>query len=152
MIDKKFHICECGRNAYSFKRCGICRGKKYAENALKRKSERGGESGIDDLDNYFNFHIGNIIKTKACCAECGVRLPQIPDRKNVCHVLPKTTFVSIRSVHENCIYLCWQHHSEFDSTYEKAKKMKVWATAVSIFKTLKPLIKERHKILQHYED
>lgn len=152
MISKKTNVCPCGRNAYGYKECAGCRGKRYAENSKKRKDERGGESGIDDLDEYYNFHIGNIIKTKACCAECGVRLPQIPDRKNVCHLLAKSLFPSVRSLTQNCVYLCWDCHTKFDSNFDKAKTMKIWKSVAQTVKSFLHIVKERHKALQHYED
>lgn len=151
MLNKKAHICDCGRKSYGFRKCQVCRSKKYADNAIKRKSEKGGESGIDEIDDYFNYHIGVIIKNKVCCAECGVRLPQIPDRKNVCHLLPKSIFPSVRAIKENCIYLCWQHHADFDSTYEKAQKMKIWDYVKQKVSEFRHLVKERHKILTHFE-
>lgn len=64
MLSKKVHICDCGRKSYGFRKCQVCRSKKYADNAIKRKSEKGGESGIDERHIFSPSDLGNFFTIK----------------------------------------------------------------------------------------
>lgn len=146
---KKEHICSCGRKSMGFKQCVSCRQKKYQQNTQDRKNKQAEKDDNSDLDSYFEFHIDFIKKNECSCMECGVKLSN-PDRWNVCHILPKKIFKSVRSLLENSIYLCRTHHQEFDNTWERASKMKVWAIAVQKVKSFIFVVKEKHKILNHF--
>lgn len=149
-IKIKEHICHCGRKSKVYKECPQCRSKKYAQKSADRKNKLADKEDKSDISEYYNYHIENIKKTNAKCEECGVILFK-PDTWNVCHIIPKGVFNSVRSVKENCIYLCRQHHAEFDMTFESAKKMKVWATAINRFKQFAHLVKETHKYLNNFQ-
>mgnify|MGYP002738166452 CR=1 FL=1 len=147
MLNKKVHICECGRRSYGFKKCGVCRSKVYAEKSRERKREVAAQG--EDIGLFFERHIKQIEKLGSVCAECGCGI-KTPSSKNVAHILKKSIFKSVATEDLNILYLCWQHHSDFDSTFEKAKKMRIWAAAVGRVSQFRFLIKERHKYLQHF--
>lgn len=151
-ISIKEHICECGRKSKGYKQCGVCRQKKYAEKSANRRNEKSEKEDNTDLVDYFKYHIDFIKKNECRCMECGVSLKSSADEWNVCHVLPKSIFKSVRSIKENCIYLCREHHGKFDSNFVNAKKMKVWNHAKKIALSILHLVKEKHKILEQYKD
>ena len=144
-ILKKVNVCDCGRQAYGFKKCGVCRSKAYAEKSRERKAA----AGVNELDGFFERHIKRIENEKIRCAECGCSI-QNPESRNVAHILKKSIFKSVATEDMNILYLCWQHHSDFDSTFERAKKMKVWLLAVERVRGMKVIIKERHKDLWNF--
>lgn len=146
-ILKKVNDCECGRKAYGFKKCGVCRSKLYSERSKDRKVLSVG----DGVGSFFERHIKHIESQKLKCLECGIPLRNA-DSRNVAHVLKKSIFKSIATEDLNIMYLCWQHHSDYDSSFEKAKKMKIWSAAVGRVKQMSVLIKERHKDLSHFLD
>ena len=59
---------------------------------------------------------------------------------SVCHIVPKKLCPSTAIEPENWIELCQYHHSEFDSTFEKAAKMGCFAEAKRKFQLFKHLI------------
>lgn len=119
-------------------------------NQILRKNRKAFKESLNDLDEYFDYHIKEIIRVKAKCAECGIEIKE-PTRWNVCHILPKSIFGSVRSLKENAIYLCREDHATFDSNYDNARKMKIWRDVVAAYNNFKHLVKERHKILYFFE-
>lgn len=61
-------------------------------------------------------------------------------RWSVAHIVPKKLIPAVATHTDNWIELCWQHHSEFDATFEKAAKMKCFAEAKRKFDLFKHLI------------
>ncbi len=151
-ISIKEHICECGRKSKGYKQCGICRQKKYAEKSANRKNEKAEKEDNSDLVEYFKYHIDFIKKNDCRCMECNVPLKNGADTWNVCHILPKSIFKSVRSIKENCIYLCRNCHQNLDSSFTNAKKMKVWNYVKKTALSLLHLVKEKHKILEQFKD
>lgn len=150
MINKKIHICDCGRKSYGFRKCEQCRKKAYILNQINRKNKRADKESMGDLDNYYRHHIQTIHDTNAKCAECG-KLITNPTKWNVCHLLPKEHFPSVRSLIYNAIYLCRDHHTQFDSTYENAQCMNIWDLVKKKVQGFISLVKEKHKILHYYQ-
>jgi hypothetical protein len=148
MLNKKVHICDCGRKSYGFKKCGVCRAKSYNEKSKIRKANVSG--GGEDIGSFFERHIKELKNREVKCAECGAVITN-PDSKNVCHILPKSIFKSIATTDENILYMCWAHHSMYDSSWEKAKTMKIWPIVVSRVRAMSIIIKERHKILYNFD-
>jgi len=72
-------------------------------------------------------------------------------RWSVCHIVPKSLVSSVAYHPLNWIELCWQHHSEFDATFDKAAKMNCFAEAKRKFELFKHLIppEELRKINPH---
>ena len=105
---------------------------------------------MNDLDKYFNNHIEFMKKNNSRCAECN-EVIYTPSRWNVCHLLPKGIFKSVRSLNENVIYLCRLHHATFDQSYDSAKKMKIWNEAVLKVQSFLHIVKEKHKSLENYK-
>ena len=148
MLNKKVHICDCGRKSYGFKKCGVCRAKSYNEKSKIRKANV--SCAGEDIGSFFERHINGLKNRGGRCAECGAVIAT-PDSKNVCHVLPKSIFKSIATTDENIIYMCWAHHSMYDSSWDKAKSMKIWPIIAGRVRAMLPIIKERHKILHNFD-
>jgi hypothetical protein len=146
----KEHICPCGRKSKVYKKCTACRSKDYKKNTADRKNEKAGKENNDDIIEFYNHHIDKIKKMNARCEECSVIIFK-PDIWNVAHILPKEHFPSVRSHKDNCMYLCRLHHGKFDMSFESAKTMNVWETAVDRYKSFKSLVKETHKILNQFD-
>lgn len=64
---------------------------------------------------------------------------------SICHIVPKKLVPSVATHPDNFIELCWQHHSEFDSTFDKSKSMKCFAEAKRKFKLFEHLIPDSEK-------
>lgn len=72
-------------------------------------------------------------------------------RWSVCHIVPKKLIPSVATHPDNWIELCWQHHSEFDSTFDKAAKMKCFPEAKRKFELFRHLIpKEEMRKINHW--
>lgn len=150
MIKKKLHICECGRNSYGYKRCQSCRSKEYQKRIKHRKQETSKVLG-DNLAEYYTHHINKIQSGLYHCEECDTPIYKKTTSTNVAHILPKSVFISVRSLLENYLYLCGDCHSKYDSSYENAAKMKVWAIALNRLKAFLHLVREKRKELQYFK-
>lgn len=73
------------------------------------------------LAEFFAFH-GEVLLKGITCEECNEMIIN-PGTKNVAHILPKSKFPSVLGVLLNHLYLCWQCHSDFDSSWAKANVM-----------------------------
>lgn len=97
------------------------------------------------LDSFYHKHSGKV----AVCEECGRKLYEtLPI--NIAHILPKAIFKSVATNDNNFIYLCWEHHSQFDSSWANAQKMKCWNKALEKYNLFKDDIIEKHKILTFF--
>ena len=93
---------------------------------------------------------------KGFCSEPGCNKSTNPKsdeyyRWSVCHLVPKSLCPSVATHPDNWIELCWQHHSEFDATFDKAAAMKCFEEAKRKFNLFKDLIppEEARKINPH---
>lgn len=73
---------------------------------------------------------------------------------SIAHVVPKKLIPSVATHPENWLELCWQHHSEYDSNFEKASKMQCFAEAKRKFQLFKDLIppEQLRKVNPHLLD
>ena len=98
------------------------------------------------LGAFFQKHIEKVNK----CENCGFIIPN-PASKNVAHILPKSLFKSVMCNDDNVMYLCSDLdrmegkgcHDVFDSSWEKAKGMTIFPTAVERFKKFEHSIEEK---------
>lgn len=125
--------------------------KKYSSKGLlKRKEER------KKYPEFYHKHVLNIKETKACCAECGVRLKG--DVSEVAHILNKSNYKSVSTDDDNVIYLCsWQSpnncHSKFDnSSLDIFRDMLIYSRVCDMFSKLKERVKEKinFKIIERF--
>lgn len=100
-----------------------------------------------------NWYVEMRNKMTGYCAECGKKSLKDDNEKftwSICHILPKSIFKSVATHDANFIELCWLHHQQFDSSWNNAKKMYVFELAKEKVNLIKPLIKEKHKILDNF--
>lgn len=168
MDKNKLYPCEeCGTlvKIRSKGLCGGCRQKqrlgdgtlvtkKYTIKPIteKRKQKRSDERGC--LHAFFEFHITQLEK-KPFSEESGKIISE-PSATNICHLLPKRKeggFPSVQCVIDNCIYLTWEEHNQFDKllderNYTKLEELfpKSWKKACEKLKKLLPLSLERNKM------
>lgn len=113
----------------------------------KRKRERAG------LPAFFQFHVSQVTH----CENCGMEISS-PGAKNVAHILPKSSFKSVMTEPQNVMYLCSDLdlqegkgcHDLYDSSWEVAKTMKIWSTAVERFNNFKDKVKEKSIVLLNF--
>lgn len=77
------------------------------------------------------------------CIECGKSTNRNNDRYyrwSICHIVPKGLVPSAKVHPDNWVELCQDHHNEFDSTFEKASKMKCFQEIKNKFKLFKDII------------
>jgi 5-methylcytosine-specific restriction endonuclease McrA len=67
------------------------------------------------------------------------------------HIIPKEHFLSVKTHPYNILFLCDDCHSCYDSSWDAAKKMKVWDLAKKRFEFFEKSITETHKILDHFK-
>lgn len=142
---KKKQTCQCKVHTQGLK-CPICGLFKINTNSSNNST-----NGDAELEAFFQKHIGIISDKKLCCQECGTPIYN-PTKWNVAHILPKSKFDSVSTLDDNILYLCRTNgcHARFDSSWEAAKKMNVWPIALVAVNRFSSLIKEHHKILQHF--
>lgn len=107
---------------------------------------------MSDYKEFFDKHLKIIRNNKEVCQECGCKLKA--SYREVAHILPKSYFKSVSKNDKNIIYLCEQHHTEFDNfSNEKLKQMKIFPQITERFKQLKEIIEEKinYKIYDKYE-
>ena len=122
--------------------------KKKAAKMKQEKAERG--ENKTELQTWYD---GIMKKEDGVCWETGVNINKA-DKKgwhgSIAHVLPKEHFPSVATHPLNYIILSmWNGaHSNYDSSWSKASKMKVWPEAVDRFLQIYPSIarEERKKI------
>jgi len=105
-----------------------------------------------EIKEFFEKHVRAIKNNKETCKECGIKLKG--SYREVAHILPKSYFKSISKNDKNIIYLCEQHHTEFDNfSNEKIKKMNIFNQVSQSFKELLDYIKEpiNYKTYDKYE-
>lgn len=111
--------------------------RKYSKKGLeKRKQEREG------FEEFFKKHITIIKNEKKTCQECNCRLKG--SVREVAHILPKQYFKSIATEDKNIIYLCEQHHNDYDNgSNESIKEMNIFNYVTKTFKELEQILTEK---------
>lgn len=101
------------------------------------------------LDAWFDMQRALAMSGDMKCQECGVSIANDLNSKDtwiwrrvLSHIIPKSKFSSTATHPLNCLFLCWDCHSRFDNTWDKARKMKIWTLAIAKAKKTLPLIKE----------
>jgi hypothetical protein len=129
--------------------------KKYSiqKVSAKKKALNNGSMYSEDkeLENWFLER-----RKEMCtyCAECGKHTFKNNDKQykwSICHLLPKSIFESVATHKDNCIFLCWLHHQELDSSWDNAKKMFIWDEVKYKVQSFLHLVTEKHKILEHFK-
>lgn len=101
---------------------------------------------------FFERHISIIKKEGLTCKECGCKLKG--SVREIAHILPKSYFKSISKNDKNIIYLCEEHHTEFDNrSNDFVKSMKIFPEVTERFKQLEQIIEEEinYKIYDRWE-
>ena len=111
---------------------------------------------VDGGNDQDTWYLLRRYQMKGFCSEAGCTSSTNPKsdeyfRWSICHIVPKSLCPSVATHPENFIELCWQHHSEFDATFDKAAAMKCFAEAKRKFELFKDLIPahEMRKINPH---
>lgn len=77
------------------------------------------------------------------CIECGKGTNRDSDKYfkwSICHIAPKALIKSVATNENNWVELCWLHHQEFDSTFDKAAAMQCFGEIKQKFQLFKHLI------------
>lgn len=128
------------------------RNKRVALASKVRKAQRETD-GTEERELWFLFQRQKM--TGVCqeggCKESTNKNNDVYFRWSICHIVPKSLVPSVSTHPHNCIELCWQHHSEFDATFDKASKMQCFAETKRRFELFKHLIPadEMRKINPH---
>ena len=109
---------------------------------------------MNDLDLWFKAVRKEIIANQRCW-ECNSLIPEKYFRHASAHIFPKSIFFSVSTHPLNFLVLCASGgcHNTFDSSVEKASKMKVWGEACRRFEKFEEHITENHKyydLFKHY--
>lgn len=102
-----------------------------------------------ELTNFFETQLKD--KKYVICEECGKKIFN-PGRETLAHILPKAIFKSVAHNENNFLWLCLEHHGQFDSSYSKAMKMVCWEKAVKKYQLFKDDVEEYHKFLNYFNN
>ncbi len=152
-----FGKCRCGKWNTIEEVIEEVKSKPIAKVSPKRKEEnKQPDIHQEELDKWFDARIAEA-KVHPFCEECGCSvLSQLNSkdtwvkRASIAHIFPKRDrggFPSV-SCHElNWVLLCIDHHHYLDSSWDKARKMKVWSHITDKAKMFSNLVTEaRSKI------
>jgi len=119
----------------------------------KKKAENNGQTFfVDDvLEKWF---IERRKEMTGLCSECGKRTFKDDNKQykwSLAHLLPKSIFASVATNEFNFLELCFLHHQEFDSSWDKAKQMMCWGLAKRKVSMFIEQVTETHKILEHFK-
>lgn len=150
MIKRK--KCKCGCSLYPTMGYAGYFYKCAPENIRERKSKkliekrdaatkryiakRTEERNSDESKELRDWFLARRKEMTGNCINCGKRSTKENIRFwkwGIAHILPKSTFKSIRTHFKNCMELCIDCHTVYDSNWENASKMKVFITAKKIF-------------------
>lgn len=104
---------------------------------------------------FFAYHVCKVTH----CESCGFKI-ESPGPKNIAHILPKELFKSVALVNDNTMYLCSDLdkfngkgcHDLYDKSWDSARTLPIWETAVSRFNNFKHLIKEKSLTLLNFTE
>jgi 5-methylcytosine-specific restriction endonuclease McrA len=109
---------------------------KYASTKLRMDSYKEG----NELDIWFKDRREQML---GYCTECSRGTNKGDDKYfkwSICHIAPKGLCPSVSTNYHNWIELCQDCHNEFDSTFEKASKMKCFHEAKTKFQIFRHLL------------
>lgn len=118
--------------------------------SLKRKAQNElPDTHQEELGKWFEMQRGLALTSGARCQNCGESIANDLNSKDtwiwrrvLAHVVQKSKYDSVKTHPLNILFLCWQCHSDFDSSWDKARKMNIWGLAIVKAKKLLPLITE----------
>lgn len=124
-----------------------------AKVSKKKKAINNGQSFVIDevLEKWF---LERRKEMNGLCCECGRRTFKEDNKQykwSIAHLLPKSIFASVATNEYNSIELCWLHHQEFDSSWDKAKQMVCWELVKRKVSMFIDQVTETHKILEHFK-
>lgn len=111
--------------------------QKWYQVIMEREEGRCWETG-EYIDKYQDvIENGEIVRTEFAWSWHG----------SIAHCLPKSTFPSVKTHPLNYMILkMWGGtHGQYDSNWENASKMKVWAHCCKVFNILYPLLTKEEK-------
>lgn len=110
--------------------------------AYKIRKEQRKTDGTEERELWFIMKKHEMTGTCAepGCKESTNKYHSVYYRWSICHIAPKAYCPSVATHPDNYVELCWQHHSEFDSSFEKAAKMGVFVEAKRKFNLFKHLM------------
>jgi len=101
------------------------------------------EAPVHPQSTQWAWFVERRAEMKNCCIECGKGTQRGNDKFfywSIAHIVPKSLVPSVATNEHNWVELCWLHHQEFDSTFEKASKMMCFGEVKEKFKLFKEII------------
>lgn len=153
MIKQKKKICKsCGNERYIFskgrcKQCTVIEQRVKLNNNSKNKKDQ-------SLENFFNA----LIEKCAYSEEDGTPIPN-PNKSNICHIFPKRKYKSVSTDFDNCIFLTFDQHTQFDNYLDKLDFANLeknfpnaWDKVITRVKKLLPKITETGRLKTQFEE
>lgn len=107
-----------------------------------------------EITPQWQWYLDRRIEMTGFCSECMESTRKAYDKWfswSVCHIVPKSLVPSVAMHEHNWVELCWLHHQEFDSTFDKAAAMQCFPEIKQKFQLFKHLIppQELRKVNPH---
>ena len=159
---KKYPCKQCGVEVIIRSKglCPLCRKKEVGEKprkAIKSLSPKRKTSSFENkiiMGEYFSHHL-NLCRQSE---NSGVFISE-PTRVNICHLLPKRIYKSVKDNIDNCIYLTQDEHTRFDYLLDTLNLDKIHQEMPVAYKILferlekiLPLVQEKGKLLFKLEE
>jgi len=134
--------------------CSACRYKELHNHDEQKQGEASSdaEEGDPCLVVYFKAQLA-ILQRIRKSEESGLFI-SVPTKMNVCHLLPKGKYKSVKCNMENCIFLTGEEHARFDKLlFEhnfyllEDEFPRGWPKAVNRLKKIIPLVTEQGRLL-----
>lgn len=102
------------------------------------------------LDTFFEYQSTKAMTVgNSKCQNCGVSIMNDlcsneiwVQRRVLAHIIPKSKFISVSDHIFNCLFMCWQCHSYYDSSWSKAVNMPIFKLAIERYNQFKDLVTE----------
>ena len=160
-MEKKLYVCKrCGRKVMirSHGLCQACRSKELTPKKKNRitsikNSSKKKKLENPDLSGFFRLMLEELNESKMSMTGASIHNPTVC---NVCHILPKRTYVSVATERDNIIFLTLDEHTMFDSyldclDFEKLESVFpfIWKYAVKkvIYMYESGMVEEKGNIL-----
>jgi hypothetical protein len=115
----------------------------------KRREELRNEDPDKALDTWYDEQRKIALSGDRKCACCGADITNDLlsekiwiNRRNICHLLPKGKYDSVKTHPLNRIFLCWDHHTYIDGSWFKARKVNIWPEVVRTVRQFIHLVTE----------
>lgn len=99
---------ECDKPAFSKGLCKFHQPKKNIKRVRQLTVEKKKEVQ-EKRNTYFNYHLSRCSHSD----ESGLPIPN-PTRANICHIFDKSRHPSLEDNLDNCVYLTFEEHQDFD--------------------------------------